>query len=127
MYFEIDSVIPIKDLDISIRCLFSHINTKREITTHNTQHSHAYLTLFQRVAPAGVKWTGHSLCLGGASVARAVGVDLYIIMAQCSKICTLICCRTQQPTFPLALDGSASACDSHLQFCTAYFMCWTLL
>jgi len=82
MYFEITAVISIKDLDISIRCLFSHINTKREITTHNTQHSHAYLTLFQRVAPAGVKWTGHSLCLGGASVVRAISVDLYMIMAQ---------------------------------------------
>jgi hypothetical protein len=29
----------------------------------------------------GVKWTGHSLCRGGASAAHAVGVSIAVIMA----------------------------------------------
>ncbi len=30
--------------------------------------------------PPGVKWTGHSLCRGGASAAHAIGVSIVVIM-----------------------------------------------
>jgi hypothetical protein len=34
-------------------------------------------------SPPGVKWTGHSLCRGGASAAHAIGVSIPVIMAWC--------------------------------------------